>query len=258
MRFSVECAFPQLGKRRPTSRKSALCVDSLTQKRILGPTLTQKRILDSTPHAEAHSGGSEDPRVHLSVRASYRVRFSVRHGLQNALFRRVRFSSPGQTSTHLTQKRILGPTPHAKAHSARRPLTEKRILDSTPHAKAHSARRPLTEKRILDSTPHAKAHSADHDAVEFSLKAAELMDSQWRLIYEKAESSAQYSPPSARLHARLALVCIDGGQRGRQRQTAVIGSAQGGSDLLVFRHENTHLSFRCMPLETPNQLVHEV
>ena len=199
--------------------------------------LTQKRILDSTPHAEAHSGGSEDPRVHLSVRASYRVRFSVRHGLQNALFRRVRFSSPGQTSTHLTQKRILGPTPHAKAHSARR---------------------PLTEKRILDSTPHAKAHSADHDAVEFSLKAAELMDSQWRLIYEKAESSAQYSPPSARLHARLALVCIDGGQRGRQRQTAVIGSAQGGSDLLVFRHENTHLSFRCMPLETPNQLVHEV
>ncbi len=116
----------------------------------------------------------------------------------------------------------------------------------------------LTKNRILDSTPHAKAHSADHDAVEFSLKAAELMDSQWRLIYEKAESSAQYSPPSARLHARLALVCIDGGQRGRQRQTAVIGSAQGGSDLLVFRHENTHLSFRCMPLETPNQLVHEV
>ena len=118
MRFSVECAFPQLGKRRPTSRKSALCVDSLTQKRILGPTLTQKRILDSTPHAEAHSGGSEDPRVHLSVRASYRMRFSVRPGLQNALFRRVRFSSSGQTSSCLTQNRILRRRPHAKPHSA--------------------------------------------------------------------------------------------------------------------------------------------
>ncbi len=73
--------------------------------------LTQKRILDSTPHAKAHSGGSEDPRVHLSVRTSYRMCFYVTHKgcrrSHNALFRRVRFSSPGQTRRRLTQKRIL-------------------------------------------------------------------------------------------------------------------------------------------------------
>ena len=157
MRLSVECAFPQLGKRRPTSRKSAFWVRPLTKKCILGPTphekvhsaptasresafwtrpLTKKRILRWCPHEKPHSGGSEDPRVHLSVRASYRVRFSVRHGLQNALFRRVRFSSPGQTSTHLTQKRILHWCPHEKPHSGLdlsrksalwpRPLTQKR------------------------------------------------------------------------------------------------------------------------------------
>ena len=101
MRFSVECAFPHLGKHGVASRKSAFCPDGLTQ----------KRILDSTPHAKAHSGGSEDPRVHLSVRTSYRMCFYVTHKgcrrSHNALFRRVRFSSPGQTRRRLTQKRIL-------------------------------------------------------------------------------------------------------------------------------------------------------
>ena len=35
MRLSVECAFPHLGKRGVVSRKDALCVRSLTEKRIL-------------------------------------------------------------------------------------------------------------------------------------------------------------------------------------------------------------------------------
>ena len=35
MRFSVECAFPHLRKRRPASRKTALCPRRLTEKRIL-------------------------------------------------------------------------------------------------------------------------------------------------------------------------------------------------------------------------------
>ena len=110
------------------SRKTALCPNDLTE----------NRILPRQPHGKPHSGGSEDFRVRLSVRASYRMRFSVRHGLQNALFRRVRFSSPGQTSSCLTQKRILPRHPHAKAHSAPAPsrkttlcpgaLTENRIL----------------------------------------------------------------------------------------------------------------------------------
>ena len=36
---------------------------------------------------------------------------------QNALFRRMRFSSPGQTSSRLTEKRTLQPEPHGKPHS---------------------------------------------------------------------------------------------------------------------------------------------
>ena len=149
------------------SRRSALCPDPLTR----------KRILRWCPHEKPHSGGSEDPRVRLSVRISYRMRFSVRHGLQNALFRRVRFSSTGQTSSHLTKKRILCRLPHGKVHSGSDPHAEAHSV-STPSRKSAFLTRPLTQKRILGPTPHAKAHSADHDAVEFSLKAAELMDSQ--------------------------------------------------------------------------------
>ena len=74
MRFSVECAFPYLGKRDVTSRKGA--------------------FWPSPPHAKAHSGGSEDPKVRLTVRVSYRVRFSVRHGMQTAPFRDV--ATPGR------------------------------------------------------------------------------------------------------------------------------------------------------------------
>ena len=77
------------------------------------------------------------------------MRFSVQHGLQNALFRRVRFSSPAQTPTPLTQKRILAVGPHAKAHS-------------DPGASRKSAFWPrhLTENRTLAPAAHGKAHSA--------------------------------------------------------------------------------------------------
>ena len=92
----------------------------ISARRLRGVRLTENRTLTPAPHAKAHSvpGTSrKDPRVRLSVRTSYRMRFSVQHGLQNALFRRVRFSSPAQTPTRLTQKRILAVGPHAKAHS---------------------------------------------------------------------------------------------------------------------------------------------
>ena len=46
MRFSVECAFPHLGKRGATSRKSAFCYLRLTEKRTLQPT----------SHGKTHSG----------------------------------------------------------------------------------------------------------------------------------------------------------------------------------------------------------
>mgnify|MGYP000959408693 CR=1 FL=1 len=103
--------------------------------------LTQKCTLSVGPHGKPHSGpdaSRKDPRVRLSVRASYRMRFSVRHGLQNASFRRVRFSSPGQTSSRLTQKRTLPRRSHGKAHSA-------------PAASRKTALCPgaLTQNRIL-------------------------------------------------------------------------------------------------------------
>ena len=161
MRLSVKCAFPHLRKRRPTSRKTALWPRHLTQKRILTPA------------------PRKDPRVRLSVRTSYRMRFSVQHGLQNAPFRRMRFSSPAQTPTRLTQKRTLAVGPHGKAHSVPEisrksafwpwALTEKRILSPKSHAKAHSnpgtsrktalCPRRLTEKRILRACRHQRTRS---------------------------------------------------------------------------------------------------
>ena len=60
MRFSVECAFPHLGKRRAASRKSALCHLRLTEKRTLPPA----------PHGKMHSatyisrkGALRDPQI---------------------------------------------------------------------------------------------------------------------------------------------------------------------------------------------------
>ena len=46
-----------------------------------------------------------------------RLRLLVRPPAQNALFRRMRLSSPGQTSGRLTERRTLPPAPHGKAHS---------------------------------------------------------------------------------------------------------------------------------------------
>ena len=67
-----------------------------------------------------------------------KMRFSVRVRTQNALFRRVRFSSPAQTWSHLTQRRILRRRSHVKAQSA--PATSRKGALCTPD---------LTEKRTL-------------------------------------------------------------------------------------------------------------
>ena len=55
------------------------------------------------------------------------MRLSVRVPAQSAPFRKMRFSSPGQTRRRLTEKRTLQPAPHGKAHSAQ-----------ASHQKAHS------------------------------------------------------------------------------------------------------------------------
>ena len=108
MRFSVECAFPHLRRRRPASRKSAFWPWALTENRTLAPAphakahsvsgtsrktalwpwvLTQKRTLTPAPHAKAHSDRGPSRKTAFCPR-------------------------------NLTQKRILTPAPHGKAHSA--------------------------------------------------------------------------------------------------------------------------------------------
>ena len=108
------------------------------------------------------------------------MRLSVRVRVQNALFRRVRFSSPAQTWSHLTQRRTLRRRPHVKAQSAPGDSRKSALWGCRSHGKAHSATggsrkgafcadgltqrrtldRHLTEKRTLQPSPHAKAHSA--------------------------------------------------------------------------------------------------
>ena len=96
---------------------------------------------------------------------------------QSALFRRMRLSSPGQTWRLLTEKRILQPAPHGKAHSptgasrksafSNRRLTEKRtlqpLLDRRRHQKAQSATAPRPQRDGKAQSAHdasRKAHSA--------------------------------------------------------------------------------------------------
>ena len=69
------------------------------------------------PHGKAHSARPVGSECAFPSRRDRRMRLSVRVPAQNALFRRVRLSSPGQTWRHLTEKRILVQTPHGKVHS---------------------------------------------------------------------------------------------------------------------------------------------
>ena len=101
----AECAFPHLGKRGAGSRKSALCPDELTEKRILARThrarLTKKRTLAAPPgrtspkdalwlrrhlqnaslreasYEKTHSDRSGARKMRFSVTSNSRVRFSV-------------------------------------------------------------------------------------------------------------------------------------------------------------------------------------
>ena len=57
------------------------------------------------------------PECAFPSRRDRRMRFSVTSLIQNALFRRMRLSSPGQTWRRLTERRTLQPAFHGKAHS---------------------------------------------------------------------------------------------------------------------------------------------
>ena len=95
--------------------------------------LTEKRTLPTGGVQNALFRDPNLPECAFPSRRDRRMRFSVRVPAHNAPFRRVRFFSPGQTSSHLTEKRILAPAPHGKAHSAARPVPPPAPADPPHH-----------------------------------------------------------------------------------------------------------------------------
>ena len=99
---------PQLGKRaRATPRQPAGRVAPGSADLGSESGLTERRTL---PNRWA-------PECAFPSRRDRRMRLSVRVPAQNALFRRMHLSSPGQTWRRLTEKRTLCQHPHGKAHS---------------------------------------------------------------------------------------------------------------------------------------------
>ena len=174
MRFYVKCAFPHLGKRGAASRKSAFCNQRVTEKCILrvpshgkaqsACALSRKSALCMRAVTQTaslrHGGTAWGSECAFLSRHGHRMRLCVSVWGQNALFRKVRFFSPEQTWRRLTEKRILQPAGHGKAHSATSgsrksafcvwSLTEKRTL-----------RTHLTKRRTLQASGHA--HCIDTD-----------------------------------------------------------------------------------------------
>ena len=110
---------------------------------------------------------------HGGIAWAPRVRLSVSRRTQNAPFRRVRLSSPGQTRRRLTEKRSLGRATHVKAHSARR-ISRKgalcmRVVTQTASFR-HVARPPfwlLREKRNKSALPAEKPSCLQRDFLSF-------------------------------------------------------------------------------------------
>ena len=156
MRLSVECTFPHLGKRGAASRKSAVCMWNITE----------KRSLQSRRHQKAQS----------AVCGLGRMRFSVRSN-SNRDLRTLAQPAPqagGWLLERICPVEPLSIVPRSlaggcPAHPGRRSVTEKRILRRRPHAKVHSepaaSRKSvfcvddLTEKHILALATHGKVHS---------------------------------------------------------------------------------------------------
>ena len=119
------------------SRKSASCALGLTERRTL-----------AAPPGRASPKGALW-RFWSAQNASFR---DVK--LQNALFRKMRFSSPAQTRRRLTEKRTLWLRRDGKAQSGPCP-------QSTPHGKAHSARW-VSRKGALWPRPGGASHQKTH------------------------------------------------------------------------------------------------
>ena len=110
------------------------------------------------------------PECAFPSRRDRRMRFSVRVHAQNALFRKMRFSSPGQTRRLLTEKRILQPASHGKPHSATVVLPKSALCDTPLEVRSHGVRlfvrngdtHPRHTQRLLTSQTHKAGHPSPH------------------------------------------------------------------------------------------------
>ena len=99
VRFSVECAFPHLGKRGAGSRKSALCPDGLTEKRTLRSSPIGKTQFGVASYGKAHSVGLGGCRLRFSVtsppgRRGTQPPASLRGTMENGSTGQTRSSNP--------------------------------------------------------------------------------------------------------------------------------------------------------------------
>ena len=102
--------------------------------------------------------------MRFSVTSSPRVRFSVECAFPHLRKRGASSRKSAVCSCGTTEKRILQPAPHGKAHSARwasrksafctLSLTEKRILHVGPHVKAHSG--PTSHGKVQFAAPTSR------------------------------------------------------------------------------------------------------
>ena len=129
--------------------------------------LTEKRTLPTGGVQNALFRDPNLPECAFPSRRDRRMRFSVRVPAQNAPFRRVRFFSPGQTSSHLTEKRTL-PQRLTEKRTLPQRLTEKRTLVPAPHAQAHSAARSGPPPTPADPPHHGSGVCAVAQVVSLS------------------------------------------------------------------------------------------
>ena len=109
----------QLGKCvRATPRQAAGRVAPGSADLSLGFDLTEKRTLAPIPHGKALFGETHKQNALFSSRYGHRMRLCVSLALQSAPFRKMCFSSPGQTLDHFTERRTLHGHPHGEAHSS--------------------------------------------------------------------------------------------------------------------------------------------
>ena len=181
MRFSVECAFPHLRKRRATSRKTAFCPRCLTEKRILctvshgkphsgSLALTEKRTLGGQRYGKARSACAPHQKTHSACGQPRRMRFSVTSRLQSAPFRHTATAECAFPSHR--DRRMRFSVECAFPHLRKRGVaSRKSALWSSASRKSAFCAHCLTEKRTLPAhltkrrTLHGEHEHPEHSHV---------------------------------------------------------------------------------------------